>query len=94
MSTRTTSRSAAKRNQASSPPRGSASPVRRRTRSQSVELGTDDATTTSRRAGKRNARQASVESDNSDASYASGAKGRRTKATRAATLNQGERTRF
>jgi len=95
MSGRISSRSAAKRDQPSSPPkqtsnRGSESPTRRRTRSQSVELGTKDTSNSNRRIGKRSARQGSVESDASTASSGSGVKGRRKRGTRAAALANSE----
>ena len=96
MAGRTSARTAATRNQASSPPKQSTqSPVARRvrTRSASVELGDDNAGSTVKQ-GKRSARQASVESVGSNASAASSNEGgRRKKARRGEVLYPGRQVR-
>jgi hypothetical protein len=90
MPPRTSARTSATPDQASSPPRHpnnrqSRSPVGRRTRarSQSAELG-DNTTTTTTRTGGRRARQGSADSVDSNTSAASSTTGRTRKATRRA----------
>ena len=90
MPPRTSARTSATPDQASSPPRQpnnrqSQSPVGRRTRarSQSAELG-DNTTTTTTRTGGRRARQGSADSVDSNTSAASSTTGRTRKATRRA----------
>ena len=92
MASRTSARTAAARNQASSPQRQSTqSPVSRRvrTRSASVELGGDNVAPAPKK-GRRGARQASVESVGSNTSAASSNQGgRRKKVTRGAVTYPG-----
>jgi len=93
---RTSARSGMARRQASSPPkssdRDSQSPVRRRLRSQSIDLDADNNGPYTRRGAKRAVRQGSAESDISDGSVASNRKGRARKAVRAALADPGELT--
>jgi hypothetical protein len=94
MSGRTSARSAANRQRALSPPEEYGnprpqSPVRRRTRSQSVELGNDDTTGGTKRGGGRNIRQASVESESDTSNVGRVRKGRTKKAIRTPAINPG-----
>lgn len=83
MSSRTSARFAAAKRQRSSVPLEQQdnpqthSPPRRRTRSQSVELGSNQSPVSARRGGRSVNQQQSVESDTSNASNASGRAGRR-----------------
>jgi hypothetical protein len=92
MASRASARTAAARNQASSPPRQpTQSPATRRmrTRSASVELGGDNAVPVTKKE-KRGERQASIESVGSNTSAASSNQGgRRKKATRGAVTYPG-----
>jgi len=90
MSARTSARSAATRNQASSSKQNRQSETlpTRRLRSQSVELGGEEIDAIKKRPGRRSARQSSVESDNSNESTSS-RQGRSKKATRTNAVNTG-----